>query len=249
MQRGNRAASDITQQTGNTNVVVRKLDLSSFDSVRQFAEGVLDTEPRIHILVNNAAWVGQFAQTDEGIEMQWQVNHLSHFLLTNLLLERMKASSPSRIVNVSSRAHAWAKSLDMEAIRTETAATHNKYIAYARSKLANVLFTRELSRRLKGTGVTVNALHPGGVQTELGRRMPKLMRFIMIVLLFPILLLFVKTSRQGAQTSIYLAVSEEVDGVTGHYFSDCAVKDASAMARDDDLARRLWEHSASMTAL
>lgn len=164
------AAVDIKEETGSENVVLKKLDLASCASIRKFSEEILQEEEAIHVLVCNAGVMitPTFQRTVDGFEMQFGVNHLGHFLLTNLLLDRIKASAPSRIVVLSSSAHYFG-SLDFNDMMMEK--SYNKYYAYCRSKLANVMFARELARRLEGTGVTVYSLHPGSIRTELQRHL------------------------------------------------------------------------------
>ncbi|KAK3094164.1 hypothetical protein FSP39_024873 [Pinctada imbricata] len=243
MKRTEPAAEELRTDTGNKNIVVRKLDLASLKSVRSFAEEILKTESRIDILINNAGVMYcPYSKTADGFEMQFGTNHLGPFLLTNLLLDRIKDSAPARIVNVSSIGHSLANPLDLENLNSEKG--YDPYEAYHRSKLLNILFTRELSRRLKGSGVTANSLHPGFVNTDLPRHFNKFLNFVMQ----PFMWLSLKDSRAGAQTSIYCAVAEELVGVSGKYFSDCAVKEEVKQARDDQLAKRLWEMSEEMVA-
>ncbi|KAL1271422.1 hypothetical protein QQF64_030438 [Cirrhinus molitorella] len=245
MGRANSAADEIRKRSGNGNVVVKMLDLASLQSVRALAKDVHQTEDRLDILINNAGimmcppW-----KTEDGFEMQFGVNHLGHFLLTNLLLDLLKKSTPSRIVNVSSLAHETGK-IHFDDINLEK--NYDTLVSYRQSKLANVLFTRELAARLKGTGVTTYALHPGVIHTELGRyyfpSLPLWKRILFMPLYF-----VVKTPWQGAQTSIYCAVDESLKNSSGLYYSDCALKEAAPPGRDDAAARRLWDLSASMAA-
>lgn len=165
------ARKKIIEETGNVNVFNRHLDLASFASIRKFASDFLAEEIRLDILINNAGvMVCPKTYTTDGFEYQIGVNHLGHFLLTHLLLEMLKRSAPSRIVVVSSITHAilaWIKKEDLNSDKS-----YNRYLAYSQSKLANILFTRHLALKLKGTGVTVNALHPGCIMTELPRHIP-----------------------------------------------------------------------------
>ncbi|XP_064599849.1 retinol dehydrogenase 13-like [Liolophura sinensis] len=246
--RGEEAAKKIRRASGNGNIIFRRLDLASLESVRQFARETLAAEKDIHILLNNAGimmcpnW-----KSVEGYEMQFATNHLGHFLLTNLLLEKIKKSAPSRIINVSSRAHIRGQ-INFDDINFQK--EYHPRLAYSQSKLANVLFTRELSRRLEGTGVTVNALHPGMVNTELARHMSEAGYHMWALYpLYPLLMLVSKTPEQGAQTSIYAAVSEEAGKVTGKYFSDCALKDPVLPENSEEVERRLWDLSEEMVGL
>lgn len=244
MERANKAAEEIRKRSGNGNIVVRRLDLASLQSVRALAKEIQENEDRLDILINNAGvmmcpkW-----QTEDGFEMQFGVNHLGHFLLTNLLLDLLKKSAPSRIVNVSSLAHETGK-IHFDDINLDE--NYNPHTSYLQSKLANVLFNHELAVRLKGTGVTTYALHPGVIRTELGRHF--FSSLWKRVLFFPFACL-IKTPREGAQTSIYCAVDESLKNSSGLYYSDCAPKQAAPQGRDDAAARRLWDLSASMVGL
>lgn len=197
-------------------------------------------ESRLDILINNAGVIPANRQTTvDGYEMQIGVNHMGHFLLTALLLDMLKASAPSRIVIVSSKAHYFG-AIDKDDLNSERK-TYSKFEAYFQSKLANVLFGRELSQRLQGTGVTVNSLHPGVVKTELSREMTFL-NVVMWVFTF-----FYKTPIAGAQTQIRLAVDPELSNVTGKYFENCRVKEESARAKDDKMSEWLWTISEEWT--
>ena len=168
-EKGEKAAVEVREKSGNDDVVFRQLDLASLTSVRQFAAKVLEEEPRIDILINNAGIMGcPYSKTKDGFEMHFGVNHLGHFFLTNLLLDRLKEAPSARIVNVSALAHIFAK-MNFDDINLEM--SYSPWPAYCRSKLANILFTQALAKRLADTTVTVNALHPGIVNTELPRYM------------------------------------------------------------------------------
>lgn len=179
--------------------------------------------------------------TVDGFETQFGVNHLGHFLLTNLLLDTIKASQPSRIVNVSSSAHQ-SGVLDRENLQGEK--SYSQLWSYCNSKLANVLFTRQLAKRLAGTGVTTNSLHPGAVKTELGRHQ----RFF-ITLIYPLYMFFFKTPWAGAQTTLAVALDPALTTVTGKYFADCAIKTESVHARNDESAEWLWQKSEELVGL
>lgn len=184
------------------------------------------------------------ALTKDGFEMQLGVNHLGHFLLTNLLLDILKASAPSRIIVLSSLAHKYGE-INRNDLNSEK--SYNKYKAYSQSKLANILFTQELAKRLKGSNVTVNAVHPGVVKTELGRH---LVHSYLKKLIEPFTYYFFKTSKSGAQTTIRLAVDSELDKVTGQYFADCCLQQVYRAARkNNNDAEWLWKESAKMTRL
>ncbi|XP_038124844.1 retinol dehydrogenase 12-like [Cyprinodon tularosa] len=244
--RANNAAEEIKKKSGNTNVVVKKLDLASLQSVRLLANDVAANEKRLDILINNAGvmccppW-----KTEEGYDMQFGVNHLGHFLLTNCLLDLLKQSAPSRIVNVSSLAHERGK-IDFDDINQQK--NYNPWKSYSQSKLANVLFTRELAKKLEGTGVTTYSLHPGVIRTELGRHFFPNMALWKRVLYTP-LSFFIKNPREGAQTTIYCAVEESLQNESGLYYSDCARKATAPQGRDDEAAKKLWDLSASMVGL
>jgi NAD(P)-dependent dehydrogenase (short-subunit alcohol dehydrogenase family) len=242
--RGEHAADEIRRRT-SVQPHLMPLDLASFASIRAFAAGFLERFDSLHVLINNAGLVlSERTETEEGFESTFGVNHLGHFLLTHLLLDRIKASAPARIINVASRAHRFARSgLDFDDLQLTS--RYGGMKAYARSKLANIYFTRELARRLQGTGVTVNALHPGSVATGFGRDDDVKPPYGWLwVLARP----FLRSPQKGAQTSIYLASAPEVEGVTGKYFADSKETEPTAIARDDEAARRLWEASEALVS-
>ena len=244
LEKGQAAVQEIQTRSGNENVFVEKLDLSSLASVRQFADGILRNEPRLDILINNAGVMAcPYQMTEDGLEMQFGVNHIGHFLLTLLLLDLMKQSGPSRIINVSSLAHRFGTGvINFDDINAEK--DYDPFAAYQQSKLANILFTRELSVHLEDTNVTVNALHPGLVNTDIQRH-----SFISGLVFFPLRWYFFKTAEQGAQTTVHCAVSEEMEGVSGKYLVDCAFRDPSIGAQDDEAARKLWDISMELVGL
>ncbi|CAM4640260.1 retinol dehydrogenase 14 [Lepidochelys kempii] len=247
--RAEQAAREIRAELGaqaeGGELVIRELDLASLRSVRSFCQRVLQEEPRLDVLINNAGiFQCPYMKTEDGFEMQFGVNHLGHFLLTNLLLGLLKSSAPSRIVVVSSKLYKYGE-INFEDLNSEI--SYNKSFGYSRSKLANILFTRELARRLEGTGVTVNVLHPGIVRTNLGRyvNIPLLAKPLFNLVSWA----FFKTPLEGAQTSIYLASSAEVEGVSGKYFGDCKEEELLPKAMDDLVARKLWDISEVMVGL
>ena len=245
LKKGETALNDIVEKTGSKNVVLKQLDLASLKSIREFAENINKNEPHLHVLINNAGvmLIPELTKTEDGFEMQMGVNHLGHFLLTNLLLDLLKKSTPSRIVVVSSVGHEmFTTKMKFDNINSET--IYEKWDAYGQSKLANILFTRELAKRLEGTGVTVNSLHPGYVFTDLFRH-PTAWCYVIYFTFY----LFAKTTKQGAQTTIHLVVSEEVEGVTGVYFDDCKPIEPSEAAQDEGAAKKLWEISADLVGL
>ena len=236
-------ADQIQELTGNQEVSFFVADLSSQQSVRQLAEDFTASFQRLDVLVNNAGSLMLSRQESlDGIEMTFALNHLSYFLLTNLLLDVLKSSSPSRIVNVASDAHQGAR-LDFDDLQCEK--SYGGYKAYGRSKLANLLFTYELARKLEGTGVTANGLHPGLVATSFlatnnGLR-GRVYNFF--------LKRMGRSAEDGARTVIYLASSAEVEGVSGGYFMDEGLVDSSEASYDKDASLRLWEESEALTGL
>ncbi|XP_022099436.1 retinol dehydrogenase 12-like [Acanthaster planci] len=245
------AREDIRGTTSRGQLVVRQLDLASLASVRAFADKIKEEEPRLHVLINSAGVMMCPRQlTEDGFEMHFGVNHLGHFLLTNLLLDLLKSSSPARVVNVSSIAHGSGKIHWDDVNMTNT---YDRFDAYGQSKLANMLFTRELSKRLEGTGVTANCLHPGVVQTQLFRHIQAEKPDGVVGLAMSLINLapgfFFKSAIEGAQTSIYSAVAEELTEISGMYFADCAPRMPSAVALNEEEARKLWTLSARLVGL
>jgi len=217
-------------------------DLSSQAEIRRLAAELRDRFPAIHVLVNNAGVVNLHRTTTvDGIETVFAVNHLGYFLLTHLLLDRLRSSAPARIVNVASDAHRFGK-IDLDDLGH--ARRYRTMRVYGASKLANILFTYELARRLEGTGVTVNSLHPGAVATRLGQNNGRV-----ATLLTKALKPLFRTPEQGAATAIYLASSPAVEGVSGRYFVDCREARSSRATYDTELARRLWTASAELTGI
>lgn len=210
------------------------LDLTRLNSVRQCAQTFLARGLPLHLLVNNAGLAGAKGQTEEGFELAFGVNHLGHFLLTQLLLERIQASAPARIVTLASRAHYRAKGLDWKALREPTKTT-TAIDEYSVSKLANVLFSAELGRRLQGTGVTTYSLHPGVVATEVWRALPWP--------LDALIKLFLISAEKGAATSLHCASAASVAAETGLYYDNCRPRTPSRLARDTALAAELWQNS------
>eukprot|EP00069_Balaena_mysticetus_P012612 bmy_07910T0 len=219
VQKGELVAREIQIMTGNQQVL----------------------EKHLHILINNAGvMMCPYSKTADGFEMHIGVNHLGHFLLTHLLLEKLKESAPSRVVNVSSLAHHVGR-IHFHNLQGEK--FYHAGLAYCHSKLANILFTQELARRLKGSGVTTYSVHPGTVNSELVRH-SYLMRWIWWLFSF-----FIKTPQQGAQTSLYCALTEGLEVLSGNHFSDCHVAWVSAQARNETVARRLWDVSCDLLGI
>lgn len=240
VEKGNATAREIQAQTGNPSVEFVEADLSSQNDIRLLARQFLARHQRLDVLVNNAgAMFAERQESVDGIEMTFALNYLGYFLLTNLLLDAIKSSTPARIVNVASRSHARAK-IDFEDMNFRSGYTGLR--AYERSKLAIVLFTNELARRLQGTGVTANSLHPGVVATGFALNGGGSMGLITRLFRFGFL-----TPEQGAKTSIYLATSPKVEDVTGKYFVRCKSVRSSPGSYDEATANRLWRWSEERT--
>ena len=238
-KRGEEAQLEIKQKSGNDRVELMICDFSSQSSIRRFAEEFKQQHDRLDVLVNNAGVVlRERSMTEDGLESTFAINHLGYFLVSMLLLDVLKKSAPSRIVNVASTAHKYSK-LDVNA--WPIGREYSAFGAYANSKLANLLFTFELARRLQGARVTANCLHPGGVGTNLFRGLPRFLQaLIKLVTISP---------ERGARTSIYLASSPEVEGVTGKYFARRRPEKPSEASHNEDAARALWDLSAELTGL
>ncbi|MDP6978043.1 MAG: SDR family oxidoreductase [Myxococcota bacterium] len=232
--KGQPIVDEIREQTGNPNVECLALELGDFDSVRRCAEDFLARNLPLHVLINNAGIGVQRGMTPSGFELAFGTNHLGPFLLTGLLLERLAQSAPARVVIVSSVGHERIDGIDFEAVQQTTKSQSGADEYYA-SKLANVLFSNELARRLEGTGVNTYALHPGVVATEVWRRFPRPITAIAK--------LFMLSVEDGAVPSIHCASSPQVANESGLYYDRCDVKECSAVARDEALARKLWEQS------
>jgi len=242
-ERAAAAAADIRSASGNEGVDVFTADMSSQAEVRRLAAEVLDTYPRLDVLVNNVGgfWAHRHVTAD-GLEHTFAVNHLAPFLLTNLLLERLEASAPARVVTVSSGAQSMGR-IDFDDL--QGARNYSGQRAYNQSKLANVMFTYELARRLEGTGVTANVLHPGVTRTDFGAedqawyfsKMSWLARR------------FMKSPAGGAETPIHLASSPELEGVSGRYFANRTAKDSNKLSYDVEEAARLWQASADLVGI
>src|SRR5215510_2351583 len=219
--------AEIRRRSGRDDSVMLRADLSSLKEVRRLAEEVLARTDRLDVLVNNAGVTLLRRETTvDGLEATFATNHLAYFLLTGLLLPRLRESAPARIVNVASDAHRFGR-LDLDDLQSE-----RRYAAmrvYGQSKTANILFTQELARRIAGSGVTANALHPGGIRSNLGRSQGALAEALRRVVG-----LFLKSPEEGARTSLYLASAPEVEGVSGRYFARCRERQPAAHARDPE---------------
>lgn len=239
----------IKSQTGNSSIEAMIYDLSSQAEVRQLAADFKSKYQRLDILVNNAgAWFNKRQLSADGLEMTFALNHLSPFLLTSLLMDLLKAAAPSRIVNVSSYGHAKIKGMNFDDLQFQNN-YGNGMRAYRQSKLANILFTYELARRLEGTGVTVNAVNPGLVATNFGLNNVPWLKGSMRNIWKGIFGMFALSPDSGAQTAIFLASGAEVEKVTGKYFTNEMSEKSSPASYDEAAASRLWEISTGMTGL
>ena len=233
------ALDAIRAASGNQKVEALALDLGDFASVRQCANAFLARGLPLHLLVNNAGLAGSRGFTASGFELAFGVNHMGHFLLTQLLLERLKASAPARIVTVASRAHTRTDGIDWNALRQPTR-TRTAIHEYAVSKLANVWFSAELGRRLEGSGVTTYALHPGVVASDVWRSVPWPFRSLIKLRMI--------STEEGAKTSLYCATAPQCAGESGLYYDKCRVRPANSLGQDTALARELWQRSEAWLA-
>ena len=240
--RGEAARARIASRVDGARLELLIADLASQRSVRRAAEEFKSAHPRLDVLINNAGvfW-GRRQVTGDGLEATFAINHLGHFLLTQLLEEELKASAPSRIVNVSSSAYKAAR-LNLADLQSERG--YDAMRAYGNSKLANILFTYELAKRLDGSGVTANCLHPGVVRTRIGRNAPPLI-WLFFLVMKPLLL----SPAKGAATTVYLATSPEVERVSGKYFVKQVPQPTAARTYTEATARRLWELSEKLADL
>ncbi len=240
------AVGRIREAAGHDRVEPAVADLARLEAVRGLADHVLGATDRLDVLVNNAGLIlSERTQTPDGYETTFAVNHLAPFLLTHLLRARLAHSAPARVVTVSSRAHTRSPGLDFDDLMFEKR-PYTSFAVYGASKLANVLFTRELARRLEGEGVVANCCHPGVIGSGFGRDGDlKGIMGVAIRIARPLL----KSPTDGAATSVFLAASPEAAEVSGRYFSDRREVTPSKAARDDDAGRRLWEVSLSLTGL
>ena len=240
--RGREAMAEIERRSGNGSLDLLVADLASQRQIRRVAQEYLERFERLDVLVNNAAVLAwkERRLNEDGLEMTFAVNHLAPFLLTDLLLDRLKESAPARVVTVASGAHRKAE-FDFDDLQNERG--YSPFGAYCQSKLANVYFTYELAHRLEGTGVTANCLHPGVVSTALFRDMTPWLR-VAVWFARPFLL----KPESGADTAVYLAGAAEVASVTGQYFEKREQVPSSPVSYDRDIARRLWEVSEALTA-
>ena len=230
---------EIVAETGNRALAFLALDLGDLSSVRSCASSFLSAGEPLHGLINNAGVAGRRGIAPSGFELAFGTNHVGPFLLTGLLLDRLRESAPARIVNVSSEAHRQAPGIDFEAVRAPTR-SRTGLPEYAVSKLANLLHAQELARRLDGSGVTTYALHPRVIASDIWRRVPWPVR--------PLIKLRMRSPQEGARTTLYCATSSDVAGETGLYYEDARRKPAGRIATPE-LARDLWQHSTEWVGL
>ncbi len=241
-ERGEPARAEIARKSGNDAVELLTADFASQRQIRALAEAFKRSHTRLDVLVNNAGlYLPRRTETEDGVETTWAVNHLAPFLLTNLLLDVIKASAPARIVNVSSNAH-FGNTIHFD--DPGLAENYNWQRAYGQSKLANVLFTYELARRLEGAGVTATCLHPGVVATNIWNRSANPISLMMR----PFKLMMTRPAR-SARAVARLAVDPALEGVTAQYFDEMKERRSSRISYDEDVARRLWDLSEEMTGL
>ncbi|MDD9266188.1 SDR family oxidoreductase [Paenibacillus sp. GCM10023248] len=241
--RGELAKEEIVKESGNPNIDLLICDFSALSNVRRLAIEYSNNYDRLDVLINNAGIITRERQlTQDGYEMQFGVNHLAPFLLTNLLLEQLKMSKAGRIVTVSSLGHFYGK---IHFSDLHFSKRYRFFKAYAQTKLANILFTYELARRLEGTGVTANSLNPGEAKTNISVYTEGGFAQFLTTLFTP----FLKTPEEHADTSVYLAMSHEVEGITGKYFSKRKIVKSKSATYDRKMASRLWEVSAEMVNL
>lgn len=248
-KRGQEACDKIKLETNSQNVWFERLDLSSFESIREFVKRFKSNFTRLDILINNAGLTtSNRTLTKDGFELQFGTMHLGHFMLTGLLIDMLKSTGSSRIVNVSSTGH---KGVDMKWDDLQTENNYSGFGVYRMCKLANCLFTIELAKRYGDAGITSVSLHPGGVRTDIAREYTSKRNWLWVLymIFYPILYLMTKDCRQGAQTTIYCAIDDEVPNHNGKYFSDCAVAKCSPQSQDQNSAKRLWEISEKLTGV
>jgi NAD(P)-dependent dehydrogenase (short-subunit alcohol dehydrogenase family) len=246
LRKGDVARGEAREAAGSEDIDCMSLDLASFASIERFAEEFLDGYPRLDVLVLNAGLIlDERSETEEGFETTFGVNHLGHFYLTSLLRERLVASAPARVVVVASDAHKGAPGgLDFDDLMRRK--SYGGWKVYCQSKLANILFARELGRKLEGTGMTANALHPGLVRTRFARDgdLGGPLSRLLVAIGTP----FMISPEQGAQTTVYVATAPELEGKSGGYYAKCRPAKSTRAARDDRAAARLWTISEELIA-
>lgn len=242
-QKTEQTVREIREQSNNERVDFLIADLSEQEQVRRVAAEYRHRYDQLHVLINNAgAFFAKRELTGDGLEKTFALNHLAYFLLTHLLLDLLTKSAPARIINVSSAAHFGGR-INFDDLNAEK--SYSGWGAYSNSKLMNVLFTYELARRLQGSGVTVNCLHPGFVATQFGKNNGGLIGLGLSL----VQRVGAISPQQGAETTLYLATSPEVEGITGRYFDQKKAVESSKISQDDETARRLWEISLELTGL
>lgn len=239
-EKAKKAVREIKARSHNMNVLYMEVDLANMKSIRDFGKAFLQREKRLDILINNAGMPSVLDWTDDNFSMCFGVNHLGHFLMTNLLLPRLKESSPSRVITLTCSSYKYQK-LDFQDLNYNLF----PFFTYCRSKLANIYFTQELARMMEGKGVTAYAVHPGYVQSNWTCHFSVLYRIVMQVVMF----MFFVSCETGAQTVVYCAVSDEVVQHNGGYFSDCRPAPLRTFARDPGVAKKLWEASERLVKL
>lgn len=239
-EKAKKAVREIKARSHNMNVLYMEVDLANMKSIRDFGKTFLQREKRLDLLINNAGMPSVLDWTDDNFSMCFGVNHLGHFLLTNLLLPRLKESSPSRVITLTCSSYKYQK-LDFQDLNYNLF----PFFTYCRSKLANIYFTQELARMMEGKGVTAYAVHPGYVQSNWTCHFSVLYRIVMQVVMF----MFFVSCETGAQTVVYCAVSDEVVQHNGGYFSDCRLAPLRTFARDPGVAKKLWEASERLVKL
>jgi len=239
-EKGNKAMNEIKEKTKNANIELIILDFSSQNEIRQAAKIIVQKYPIIDVLVNNAgAIMDKRTETVDGYETTFATNHLGYFLFTNLLLNNLKAAPQARIINLASAAEGMGK-INFEDLNLKTGYSSMK--AYAQSKLANIIFTYELAKRLKNTSVTTNCVHPGVVKTNFGKELSGISKII-----FPLFKPFMRNSEKGAETVIWLATSPDLKGISGKYFYDKKEKKSQPDSYNEIIQKKLWEVSEKMT--
>lgn len=233
------AVAEIKKSSGNDKVDYVSIDLSSQKSVREAAEELKAQYPKIDVLINNAGcYVSDLQLNEDGLEMQFATNHLGHFLLTNLILENVKAAGKARIINLASIAHKSTRELNLDDINYEKE-EYGGWKSYSRSKYCNILFTNELAKRLKKDGITVNSVHPGGVRTEIAEKNANWFTKLGWIVMKP----FMVTVEEGAKTSIHLASSPEVEGETGGYWVKSKKFFSNRPSQEEANWKALWKKS------
>lgn len=241
-EKGEAAVLEIKSRSGNQNVDMLQADLSSLDSVRELADDFRRRYKKLHVLINNAGvYLPKHIVTIDGLEATFATNHLGHFLLTNLLLNPLRDNAPSRIINITSAAH-HGYTIDFEDLQSEK--KYSAFKAYGQSKLANILFTYQLAKKLQGTSVTVNCLHPGVVRTGFGKDVSGLFS-VGVRILSP----FMMSPQKAARAAVYLATAPELENVTGKHFSKGKEEKSSRESYDEYMAERLWEVSSKLAGI